>query len=99
MIFAIFIEMSALRKLASHNIRNIVRNGFKAPVMARQFSSVMDLKERGDETKYIRDIEHRRKEEMRANLERIMALEDTHEEKAGLVELLGEFFDNRFLEN
>ena len=48
-------------------------------------------KEKGEEARYIRRAEAAKAEEIRANLERIMALEDSNNEKAQLVELLGKF--------
>ncbi len=84
--------MSAIRKLASHNIKNLVRAGCKAPVVNRSMSSLIERKEHADEAKYIRNIEAARKAEIRANLDRILALEDSHEDKSAVVELLGDFF-------
>jgi hypothetical protein len=83
--------MSAIRKIAFQGVRNAARSGFKAPFVTRNMSSVIEKKEHADEARYIREIENRRKEEIRANLERIMALEDSHEEKTNLVGLLGIF--------
>lgn len=62
------------------------------PKFAPQFSTLLDKKEGAEEARYIRDIENRRKEEIRANVERILAMEDSHEEKQELVELLGKIF-------
>lgn len=81
--------MSAIRKLATHNLKSVVRNGFKAPMMTRSMSSIIEGKEHAEEARYIRNLEATRKAEIRANLERIMALEDSHEDKAAIVELLG----------
>jgi hypothetical protein len=81
--------MSAIRKVAFQGVRNAARSGFKAPVFTRNMSSIIEKKEHADEARYIREIENRRKEEIRANMERILALEDSHEEKTNLVELLG----------
>jgi len=82
--------MSALRKIVSSNMfhmKNVMRNGVRAPV-ARYASTLLDSKEKGEEARYIRRAEAAKAEEIRANLERIMALEDSNNEKAQLVELL-----------
>ena len=49
-------------------------------------------RERGEETKYIREQENRRKEEMRAKMEAILALEDHHADKQELVAVLGAYY-------
>lgn len=61
-----------------------------APVAARAFSvnNILDSKEMAEETRYIRRMEARRQEELRANIERILSMEDSHEEKKKIVELL-----------
>jgi hypothetical protein len=51
-------------------------------------STVIEKKEHADEARYIREIEARRQAEIRANLDRIMALADNHEEKTAIVDLL-----------
>jgi hypothetical protein len=52
-------------------------------------SGLLDKKEMAEESKFIRSMEARRQEEIRKNVERILALEDGHEEKKELVDLLG----------
>jgi len=56
----------------------------------RSFSSVLETREMGEETKYIRTMEAQRKAEIRAKIERVLALEEGHEERAGLEQLLEE---------
>jgi len=56
----------------------------------RSFSSVLETREIGEETKYIRTMEAQRKAEIRAKIERVLALEEGHEERAGLEQLLEE---------
>jgi len=51
-------------------------------------STILEGKERAEETRYIKQVEAAREAEIRKNLERIMALEAGHEEKQELVELL-----------
>lgn len=57
-------------------------------VFQRSFSSVLETREIGEEAKYIRSQEAQKKAEIRANIERILALEEGHSEKTDLVQLL-----------
>jgi len=59
-----------------------------APKATRPMSTILDNKERAEESRYIKSMEAAREAEMRKNLERIMALEAHHDEKKELVELL-----------
>jgi hypothetical protein len=68
-------------------MKRVVRSSV-VPKFAPRFSTLLDKKEGAEEARYIRDIENRRKEEIRANVERILAMEDSREEKQELVELL-----------
>jgi hypothetical protein len=56
---------------------------------ASRLSTLIDQKVLGDEARYIRDRELKLAEERRAKLEQILSLEDSHAEKAELLELLG----------
>lgn len=56
------------------------------------FSTLLDKKELAEETKYIRSLEAKRQEEVRQNLEKILALDDSHADKQQLIGLLGELF-------
>lgn len=56
----------------------------------QKFSTLLDKKELGEEAKFIRSQEAKRKEEIRAKMEQILALEDTHEQKVELMEMLEE---------
>ena len=58
-------------------------------VIQRSFSSVLETREIGEEARYIRTQEAQKQAEIRANIERILALEEGHSEKAELVQLLG----------
>lgn len=86
--------MSALRKVLSR----AVLQGTKMSVSAvkgpsrevRQFSTLLEGKERSDEARYIRNLESQRQAEIRAKVEQILALEDGHHEKEALEDLLGE---------
>jgi len=84
--------MSAFRRIISSNMihmKNVARNGVKAPVFrCVSTDALLDSKERGDETRFIRKQEQLRAEEMRKNVERIMALKDSEDEKAKLLELI-----------
>lgn len=57
-------------------------------VIQRSFSSVLETREIGEEARYIRTQEAQKQAEIRANIERILALEEGHSEKAELVQLL-----------
>lgn len=61
-----------------------------AATQSSSFSTILDKKEQAEETKYIRSMEQRRQEEIRKNLERILALEDSAKEKQELHALLQE---------
>eukprot|EP01034_Spumella_vulgaris_P035330 gene35330-43563_t len=89
--------MYAIRKVAVQSARSVARTGVKAPFVTRNFSSVIEKKEHADEARYIREVEARRKAEIRANMERILALEDSHDEKTHLVELLEKKEETGFL--
>ena len=70
--------------------RSVAKRVARVPVAApRLMSSIIDKKEMAEEAKFIRSMEAKNQEAIRANLERIMALEDHHDEKKELVELLG----------
>lgn len=69
-------------------LRNAPKNVKVAPVAVQSFSTILEKKELAEETKYIRQLEERRREEIRHNLERILALEDSSKEKQDLVGLL-----------
>jgi hypothetical protein len=70
-------------------MRNAARSGAKPAFALRSMSGLLDKKEMAEESKFIRSMEARRQEEIRKNVERILALEDGHEEKKELVDLLG----------
>ena len=63
----------------------------RKPVVAspRFNFSVLSDREQGEEARYIRAQESDRHQRMRAEMERILALEDTHEDKKELVDILG----------
>ena len=56
---------------------------------SRGLSSVIERKEHAEETIYIRSQEAARQAKIREDVERILALEDDHEHKQDLQELLG----------
>lgn len=62
-----------------------------APQIIRAHSTTFPEKERVEETLYIKNEEARYRAEMRANLERILALEKHHEERKEITELLSKF--------
>lgn len=61
------------------------------PAVARFcFSTLVEQKGLGEEAKYIKEMELKRKEELQANLEKIMAQADSNEDvKAQLQSILG----------
>ena len=90
--------MSLFRKVLARGAVQLAKNSKNAPMKLapcvasqRSLSSILEGRETAEETRYIRNLEAAKKAEIRANIERILALEDGHEEKAGLVELLGNF--------
>ena len=88
--------MSALRKVFSrvvlHGSRLCAFAQVKpsSTVEVRLFSTLLEGKEKGDEARYIRNLEVVRQAEIRAKVEKILALEDGHVEKTALEGLLGE---------
>lgn len=88
--------MSVFRKALSRGATQFAKNGrtaslkfSPASITQRSFSNILESRELGEEARYIRNIEAQKKAEIRANIERILALEDGHEEKAELEGLLG----------
>lgn len=85
--------MSNFRKILSRSsiysakLNKIATTKISA-VNIKSFSTLLE-KKGGEEVKYIRNLEAQRQTEMRANIERILALEDDNEEKKELAELLG----------
>ncbi|RYG59258.1 hypothetical protein EON64_20435 [archaeon] len=61
------------------------------PAVSRM-SSLIERKEHAEEARFIRSMEQKNKEDLKANMERILALEDHHEDKKELLELLGKLF-------
>jgi len=76
-----------VRRFLAPAATRIVRSQ-AAVKLAPRFSTLLEKKEGAEEARYIREMENRRKEEIRANVERILAMEDSREEKQELVELL-----------
>lgn len=69
----------------SKNTSNFNKIGYR-----QTFSTLLDKKELGEEVKFIRGQEAKRKEEIRAKMEEILALEDSNEQKVELLEMLEE---------
>lgn len=64
-----------------------------APIMTVRFQStgtLLDGREKGDEARYIRQQEEARKSTIRANLEKILAMNDEDPEKQEIIEKLCE---------
>ena len=71
--------------------KNVPFKFTQAAFASRNFSTILEGREVAEDTRYIRNLEAQKKAEMRANIERILALEEGHEEKKVLTELLGMF--------
>lgn len=81
--------LSLVRRAAVSTTSQIARNSAKGASVA--FSTFSE-RERGEEARYFRQEEERRLREMREQMEKILALDDSHEHKQQLVEVLGETF-------
>mmetsp|Transcript_18232 Transcript_18232/g.40463 ORF Transcript_18232/g.40463 Transcript_18232/m.40463 type:complete len:342 (-) Transcript_18232:66-1091(-) len=84
--------MSVLRNVLSRGAAQMAKRGAAAaPVQrfaARSMATMLEGRERGEEAKFIRAMEADRQTAIRANIERILALEDGSEEKADLMEII-----------
>lgn len=71
-------------------VRAVCRGIRKPVLMANRFnfSTLLEQKEHGEETRYIRQQESERQKALRAEMERILALDDKHEDKQELVDIL-----------
>jgi hypothetical protein len=84
------LTMSALRRFVRGAVQ-LSKSG-AAPVhriAQRSMSTILESREKGEETKFIRAMEADRQAAIRANIDRILALEDSDEDKADLMEILG----------
>ncbi len=83
-----FVNRAILRTSATFlkNVKTVASRRTAVP----SFSTLLDKKELAEETKYIRSLEAKRQEEVRQNLEKILALDDSHADKQQLIGLLGE---------
>ena len=80
--------MQALRKVvAPRGVLRAVTSSFKA---TRFQSTLIDAKEKGDENRYFRAQEEAKKAELRANLEKVLAMNDADPEKQEIIEHLCE---------
>lgn len=78
----------AIARTSAQSLKTVVN---KKTFAARGMSTLLDAKEHAEEARFIRQMEARQNAEVRAKLEKILALEDHHEDKKELVELLGEW--------
>jgi hypothetical protein len=81
--------MSALRRFVGRGAAQIAAAAPVQRFAQRSMSTMLEGRERGEEAKFIRAMEAERQAAIRANIERILALEDNHEDKADLMEILG----------
>lgn len=83
--------MLGVRQLALTGARVAARSNRAAALPAiRSLGTNFDSKERGEEAIYFQHEDARLKADMRAKVEKIMALEADHEDKKALENLLGE---------
>lgn len=82
----------SLARFAVRNSAKLVRATVARPMVpaVSRMSSLIERKEHAEEARFIRSLENRNKEDLKANMERILALEDHHEDKKDLLELLGQ---------
>lgn len=82
--------MLGVRKLALRGVRAAARSSRATAMPAgRAMSTNFESKERGEEAIYFQHEDARLKAQMREKLEKIMALEEDHEDKKALENLLG----------
>lgn len=83
--------MQVLRKTVARSGLRSALNLAKplAPQFVRFQSSIIIEKEKGDEARYFRDQEADRAKAVRANMERILALDDDSSEKKELMTKMG----------
>lgn len=87
-----------IKGVSSKTIFTLSKNSTFNKIGYRQsFSTLLDKKELGEEVKFIRGQEARRKEEIRAKMEEILALEDSNEQKVELLEMLEGFLSICYL--
>lgn len=60
-----------------------------AQLTVRSMNTLFETKEQGEEARYIHQKEAERQAQLKAELDRILALEDHHEEKQELHDLIG----------
>lgn len=86
--------MSALGRIFFRNVASNARKVTRiSPVQGfRGLSSIIERKEMAEESRYIRKLEARRNEELKARMQKILELEDGSAEKKELLDLLGNYF-------
>jgi hypothetical protein len=93
--------MQAMRKAVniaklSPRVIHAGRNPCNIPVLnsvsRRSFSVTLLDKEHAEESRYIQQIEAKRQVELKKKLDSILALEDGHEDKESIINMLGECY-------
>ena len=87
--------MQSFRKLANNRSTKLIFNSVvgkskTSQIFAKSFSTTLVEKERGEEARYIHKEEAIRAAQLKAEFEKILALDNTHEQKLELIELLGQ---------
>lgn len=87
--------MQAMRKMLTPRVLRAATSAVAkknvAPMLARFQSTLIDGKEKAEESRYIRAQEEARKAELRANLEKVLAMSDESEEKQSIIAELCEY--------
>jgi hypothetical protein len=83
--------MASVSRLALRNLAGNARKFSRAPAVqtGRFMSTIIERKEMAEESRFIRSMEVKRQAELKQKMEKILALEDSHEDKKDLLELLG----------
>ena len=78
------------KKICQINARNTIRSTNVSSIgNMKQFSSLLDSKERGDENRFFREEEERNKAAIRAKFEKLLADQHGAEQRQEILEILG----------
>ena len=81
------------KKICQMNARNNIRSTVVSSSIGnmKQFSSLLDSKERGDENRFFREEEERNKAAIRAKFEKLLAEQHGAEQQQEILEILGKY--------
>lgn len=77
------------KKICQMNAKNIRSSNIASIGNVKQFSSLLDSKERGDENRFFREEEERNKAAIRAKFEKLLADQHGTEQQQEILEILG----------